>query len=52
MSMTRRDFLRSSATAGLLIGGLPLLGGCGSGGDGGPATLFVNGTIYVDAATS
>ncbi len=50
--MTRRDFLRTSAAAGLAVGALPLAAGCGAGSAAGPTTLFTNGTIYVDAATS
>ncbi len=52
MSITRRQFLKASATAGLAAGVLPVLGGCGATGDGAPVTLFTGGTIYVDAATT
>lgn len=51
MAMTRRKFLDTTAAAGLAGVGAGLLGGCGSSSASGPSTLFVNGSIYVDAST-
>ena len=44
--ITRREFVATSATAGLMLGLLPLLHGCARLGS---ETLFVNGAIYIDA---